>query len=87
MFCSPLKWCILPSPLHLQVLEKKVDDICNDQPHDNFRLWLSSGPHPQFPIAILQRGIKMTTEPPSGLRANVQVRARPDAASAHCQRF
>ena len=29
-----------------------------------FRLWLSSSPHPDFPISILQAAIKMTTEPP-----------------------
>lgn len=34
------------------------------KPHPNFRLWLSSSPHPEFPITILQAGIKMTTEPP-----------------------
>jgi dynein heavy chain len=40
-------------------------------PHPSFRLWLSSSPHPKFPIAILQRGMKMTTEPPRSLRANL----------------
>jgi len=40
-------------------------------PHPTFRLWLSSSPHPKFPIAILQRGIKLTTEPPRGLKANL----------------
>lgn len=48
-----------------------VEDICIGDPHPNFRLWLSSGPHPKFPISILRRGLKMTTEPPAGLRANV----------------
>lgn len=32
--------------------------------HKDFRLWLSSSPHPDFPISILQAAIKMTTEPP-----------------------
>ncbi|XP_013098623.2 dynein axonemal heavy chain 2 [Stomoxys calcitrans] len=37
-----------------------------------FRLWLSSSPHPEFPISILQTSIKMTTEPPRGIKANMK---------------
>lgn len=39
--------------------------------NDGFRLWLSTNPHPKFPISILQRCVKITTEPPKGLKANL----------------
>ena len=45
-------------------LDKLVEQLQIEEPHPEFRLWLSSSPHPEFPIAILQTGIKMTTEPP-----------------------
>ncbi|RHY32696.1 hypothetical protein DYB32_002341, partial [Aphanomyces invadans] len=53
-------------------LEKLIDNFCaSPNVNPTFRLWLTSDPNPKFPIAILQRGIKMTTEPPRGLRANL----------------
>ncbi|KAF4323742.1 hypothetical protein BBO99_00000832 [Phytophthora kernoviae] len=58
-------------------LEKLIDNFCAAAPapagpiNPQFRLWLTSSPNPKFPIAILQRGIKMTTEPPRGLKANL----------------
>jgi len=55
----------------LPSLEKIIENFANENPHQNFRLWLSSSPHPKFPIAILQGGIKMTTEPPKGLKPNL----------------
>lgn len=45
-------------------LDKLVEQLQVEQPHLAFRLWLSSSPHPDFPITILQAGIKLTTEPP-----------------------
>ncbi|XP_043933259.1 dynein axonemal heavy chain 2 [Protopterus annectens] len=53
-------------------LDKLVEQLQVEEPHPDFRLWLSSSPHPEFPISILQAGIKMTTEPPKGLKANMK---------------
>ena len=54
-------------------LDKLVEEELQiKEPHKSFRLWLSSSPHPDFPISILQSGIKMTTEPPKGLKANMK---------------
>ena len=55
----------------LPKLQEIIEDFDNDPPHEDFRLWLSSNPTAEFPLAILQRGLKMTTEPPKGLRANL----------------
>ncbi|CDQ86290.1 unnamed protein product [Oncorhynchus mykiss] len=53
-------------------LDKLVEQLQVEEPHPDFRLWLSSSPHPDFPIAILQAGIKMTTEPPRGVKSNMK---------------
>lgn len=53
-------------------LDKIVETLQSGRVHKKFRLWLSSSPNPEFPISILQAGIKMTTEPPKGLKANLK---------------
>ena len=52
-------------------LEKIIMDFPNRKIHDDFRLFLTSAPATYFPVAVLQNGVKMTNEPPNGIRANV----------------
>jgi dynein heavy chain len=47
---------------------KKSDD---QKVKENFRLILSAEKHPDFSISLLQRSLKITQEPPKGIRPNM----------------
>ena len=52
----------------------KLEAICEQlQPniHQEFRLWMTSSTTPKFPVSVLQNSVKMTMEPPSGLKTNL----------------
>ncbi|VVC38423.1 Dynein heavy chain, coiled coil stalk,P-loop containing nucleoside triphosphate hydrolase,Dynein heavy [Cinara cedri] len=52
-------------------LEAICDSFDISTVNSKFRLWLTSYPSSQFPISLLQNGVKMTNEPPTGLQANM----------------
>jgi Dynein heavy chain region D6 P-loop domain len=53
--------------------------------HPDFRLWLTSKPCLCFPVAVLQAGLKLTSQPPRNVRAGMLrgiAEAAPELAAA-----
>jgi len=53
---------------------KKLEAIYEGitKPDKGFRLWLTTNPTDQFPLGILQKSLKVVTEPPDGLGQNIK---------------
>jgi dynein heavy chain, axonemal len=54
----------------LKNLEKILASMA--RPHQDFRLWMTTDPTDRFPLGILQRSLKVVTEPPDGLKLNMR---------------
>jgi dynein heavy chain len=69
-------WVVLNNvhlmPRWLQELEKKLDEFNLEGSNPKFRLFLSSDASNNIPIGLLNRCIKITNEPPAGLKANIK---------------
>ncbi|CAD1473088.1 unnamed protein product [Heterotrigona itama] len=58
--------------LGLEYMQELVNFILEmEDPHPNFRIWITTEPHKDFPISLLQMSIKYTYEPPQGIRAGL----------------
>jgi len=53
----------------LEKIQERQDEATMNP---DYRLWLTSMPDRNFPVPVLQSGIKITNEPPKGLKANLK---------------
>jgi dynein heavy chain len=67
-------WVLLQNCHLLASWLKTLEKILNEskEPHKEFRLWLTTEPSDRFPLGILQRSLKVVTEPPDGLMLNMR---------------
>jgi dynein heavy chain len=69
-------WVLLQNvhlmPSFLKELEKKLDTMALEGSNPTFRLFVTSDPANSIPIGLLEKSIKLTNEPPVGVRLNLQ---------------
>jgi dynein heavy chain len=57
---------------YLGQLQDELIDLAGEENYDkSFRIWITTEPTPRFPINLLQMSIKVTDDPPTGVRAGL----------------
>ena len=68
-------WVVLQNchlaPSWMTAFEKFFEESDPTKMNSSYRLFCTTYPTPIFPVAILQASVKMTNEPPKGIRANL----------------
>jgi dynein heavy chain len=69
-------WVVLENihlmPRWCKQLEKCLEDYEAEGSHEDFRVFLTAEPSNGIPIGLLERSIKLTNEPPQGLKQNLK---------------
>uniref|UniRef100_A0A8U8B8L8 Dynein, axonemal, heavy chain 5 n=1 Tax=Geospiza parvula TaxID=87175 RepID=A0A8U8B8L8_GEOPR len=67
-------WLLLQNcHLGLEFLNELMDTITTKESvNEDFRTWITTEAHPEFPINLLQSSIKFTNEPPQGVKAGLK---------------
>ena len=69
-------WVVLQNlqlmPSWVKELERTLDEFAVEGSHADFRVFLSAEPSHCIPPGLLDRSIKLTSEPPQGLKANLK---------------